>query len=47
MQEEASYLLLETSAAHRDEFGTENMPLSVDIAVFWTPTAHHQGLAKP
>jgi hypothetical protein len=46
MQEAASYLLLETSAAYRGEFGTQNMPLSVDNTVFRTPTANRQRLGK-
>ena len=46
MQEEASYLLLETSAAYIGEFGTKNMPLSVDNTVFGTPIAHRKRLGK-
>jgi hypothetical protein len=46
MQEEASYLLLETPAAYPGAFGTQNMPLSVDNTVFGTPVANRQRLDK-
>jgi len=46
MQEEASYLLLETPSAYRGAFGTQNMPLSVDYIVFGTPIAIRQRLGK-
>jgi len=46
MQEEASYLLLETSTAYGGEIGAQNLPLSVDNTVFGTPIAIRQRLGK-